>query len=170
MIFNFFGKLQFWLILASFLTLGSILGAQTPSNLLHHGSCYRQACPKKYFGPWEDGIQADRPELQCKTCDFQNGWLWGQFSPGSEAGIWNPVYHVVYPLCSTPGKLNFWATSSEKNVGRFGGPRTPCTGRMGVAKYRFKPRRTSGASFVKIRVGPRTAHLIDSVHLSCIHS
>ena len=35
----------------------------------------------------EDGIGAARPELQCKTRDFQNGQLWGQFSPGSGAGI-----------------------------------------------------------------------------------
>ena len=30
----------------------------------------------------EDGIGAARPELQCKTRDFQNGRLWAQFSPG----------------------------------------------------------------------------------------
>ena len=35
----------------------------------------------------EDGIGAARPELQYKMRDFQNGQLWGQFSPGSEAGI-----------------------------------------------------------------------------------
>ena len=62
--------------------------------------------------------------------------------------------------------------SKSKN-GHFGGPWAGRMGRMGqkgVAKFCFGPRRTSGASFVKIGVGPRTAHLIDSVHLSCIHS
>ena len=69
----------------------------------------------------EDGIGAGRPEVQCKTRDFQNGRLWGQFSPGSEAGIWNPVDHVVYPPSSTPGKWNFWATSKEKKASPVGG-------------------------------------------------
>ena len=69
----------------------------------------------------EDGIWAEGAELQCKTRDFQNGQLWGQFSPGSEGCIWNPVDHVVYPPSSTPGKWNFWATSSEKNASPVGG-------------------------------------------------
>ena len=69
----------------------------------------------------EDGIGAGRPEVQCKTRDFQNGRLWGQFSPGSEAGIWNPVDHEVYPPRSTPGKWSFWATPSEKKASPVGG-------------------------------------------------
>ena len=69
----------------------------------------------------EDGIWAEGAELQCKTRDFQNGQLWGQFSPGSEGCIWNPVDHVVYPPSSTPGNWNFWATSSEKKVSPVGG-------------------------------------------------
>ena len=69
----------------------------------------------------EDRIGAARPELQCKTRDFQNGQLWSQFSPGSEAGIWNPVDHVLYPPSSTPGKWNFWAISSEKRASPVGG-------------------------------------------------
>ena len=69
----------------------------------------------------EDRIGAARPELQCKMRDFQNGQLWAQFSPSSEGCIWNPVDHVVYPPSSTPGKWNFWATSSEKSVSPVGG-------------------------------------------------
>ena len=69
----------------------------------------------------EDGIRAEGAELQCKTRDFQNSQLWGQFSPGSEGCIWNPVDHVVYPPSSTPGNWNFWATSSEKKVSPVGG-------------------------------------------------
>ena len=68
-----------------------------------------------------DRIQAARPELQCKTRDFQNGQLWAQFSPSSEGCIWKPVDHVVYPPSSTPGKWNFWATSSEKTASPVGG-------------------------------------------------
>ena len=77
--------------------------------------------PRNISAFGEDGIGAEGAELQCKTRDFQNGRLWGQFSPGSEAGIWNPVDHVVYPPSSTPGKWNFWATSSEKKVSPVGG-------------------------------------------------
>ena len=73
----------------------------------------------------EDGIGAARPELQCKTRDFQNGQLWGQFPPGSEAGIWNPVDHEVYPPRSTPGKWSFWATPSEKKASPVGGQNWP---------------------------------------------
>ena len=43
--------------------------------------------------------------------------------------------------------------------GRFGGPWAGRIGRMGqkgVAKFRFGPRRTSGASFVKIGLGSWT--------------
>ena len=52
-------------------------------------------------------------------------------------------------------KPDFW---KQKN-GRFGRPWAGRTGRMGqtgVAKLRFGPRRTSGASFVKIGLGPPT--------------
>ena len=73
----------------------------------------------------EDGIGAARPELQCKTRDFQNGQLWGQFSPGSGLAVESSLDHVVYPPSSTPGKWNFWATSSEKSVSPVGGQNRP---------------------------------------------
>ena len=69
----------------------------------------------------EDGIGADRPELQGKTRDFQNGRLWGPFSPGSGLAVESSLDHVTYPPSFTPGKWNFWATSSEKKVSPVGG-------------------------------------------------
>ena len=69
----------------------------------------------------EDGIRAARPELQCKMRDFQNSQLWGQFSPGSGLAVESSLDHVVYPPSSTPGKWNFWATSSEKTASPVGG-------------------------------------------------
>ena len=58
-IFNFFQKTSIlayfgWFSLV-FLTLGSILGAQTCSNWLRHGSCLCQAHPRELFGLWHRG-------------------------------------------------------------------------------------------------------------------
>ena len=69
----------------------------------------------------EDGIGADRPELQGKTRDFQNSRLWGQFSPGSGLAVESSLDHVTYPPSSTPETWNFGAISSEKKVSPLGG-------------------------------------------------
>ena len=61
---------------------------------------------------------------------------------------------------------------SPKN-GRFGRPwagRTGRMGQMGAARLRFGSRRTSGASFVKIGLGPPTPPIVDYEALRCKHS
>ena len=69
----------------------------------------------------EDGIGADKPELQGKTRLFQNGRLWGPFSPGSGLAVESSLDHVTYPPSFTPGKWNFWATSKQKKASLVGG-------------------------------------------------
>ena len=64
---------------------------------------------RNIFALGEDGIGAARPELQCKTRDFQNGRLWGQFSPSSELAVESSLDHVTYPPSSTPETWNFGA-------------------------------------------------------------
>ena len=73
----------------------------------------------------EDGIGAARPELQCKTRDFQNGQLWGQFSPDSGLAVESSLDHVTYPPSFTPGRWNFWDISMEKSVSPVGGQNWP---------------------------------------------
>ena len=73
----------------------------------------------------EDGIGAARPELQCKTRDFQKSRLWGQFSPGSGLAVESSLDHVTYPPSFTPGRWNFWDISMEKSVSPVGGQNWP---------------------------------------------
>ena len=73
----------------------------------------------------EGGIGAARPELECKTHDFQNVQLWGQFSPGSGLAVESSLDHVTYPPSFTPGRWNFWDISMEKSVSPVGGQNWP---------------------------------------------
>ena len=74
-------------------------------------------------------IGPPRPEVQCKTWDFQKVKLWGQVSTGSFAANWNPPGHVVYPTSFTPGNWNFYDISTYKNVAFLGLP-GPFEGRI----------------------------------------
>ena len=72
-IFDFFRKLNFWLIWLVFLTLGSILGPQTRSNWPHHGASICQGHPKEISGPWcGGGLEHPGGSYRAKRGIFKN--------------------------------------------------------------------------------------------------
>ena len=102
----------FWLV---FLTLGSILGAQTRSNWLCHGTRDRQAHPKEFFGLWAGGDWGTQAGDTGQNMRFSKiSTFKAQISPAQCASNWIPRNHVVYPPRSTPGTWNFWASYAEK--------------------------------------------------------
>ena len=78
-------KRRFWLILVDFDWFFRLWGRfwepkLDPIVLAMEEAIVRHVL-RNISGPGKDGIGAGTTELQCKTSDFQNLKLWGQFSP-----------------------------------------------------------------------------------------
>ena len=111
------------------------------------------ATRRKTVGPWgpKSVIGHISPEPQDSSKIWKTGHLGAKNLPKTHSKHfcrgWEKKNIAKKPFFKKP-----------KN-GRFGGPWAGRTGRMGqkgVAKFCFGPRRTSGASFVKIGLGPPT--------------